>query len=380
MKTPLEISLPLEIDLVSFNVPCPPDYGGVIDVFYKIKALTELGVRVHLHSFVYGRRRSLELEKICETVSYYQRSRSLATLFSAYPHIVASRNSQKLFTRLSTTNRPVLLEGIHCTLPLLLLDLNGRRVVIRSHNIEHEYYYGLAKSTSCFLKRLFYNQEARKLQKFEAIVEKSSAVACISESDRMHFGKKYSVFSETITPFHSFDGVKSQEGFGNYVLIHGDLSVPENQKSISWLIDEVVFKIPFPVVIAGKNPPKHFSLKVAKNKNINLVPNPTNPELKNLIANAHVNLIHSFYPQGFKLKLLHSLYGGRFCICNSEVVVDTGLDKACFIANSSQDFIKSIHIAFETHFSSEMIQERQNLLNPFSNGVQARKLVQLLVG
>ena len=28
-----------ELNIVSFDVPYPPDYGGVIDVFYKIKEL-----------------------------------------------------------------------------------------------------------------------------------------------------------------------------------------------------------------------------------------------------------------------------------------------------------------------------------------------------
>ena len=27
------------INIVSFDIPYPPNYGGIIDVFYKIKAL-----------------------------------------------------------------------------------------------------------------------------------------------------------------------------------------------------------------------------------------------------------------------------------------------------------------------------------------------------
>ena len=34
------------LQIVIFDNPCPPDYGGVIDVFYKIKALKALGVRI----------------------------------------------------------------------------------------------------------------------------------------------------------------------------------------------------------------------------------------------------------------------------------------------------------------------------------------------
>ncbi len=378
MKTSSEISIPTEIDLVSFNVPFPPDYGGVIDVFYKIKAMSDLGIKVNLHCFEYGRGMRLELNKYCESVSYYKRCTGVNTFFSSLPNIVASRNSNALVEKLLTGNRPILLEGIHCTLPLLEPRMEGRKVVIRSHNLEHNYYNGLAKSSRFLGKRLFYYQEAKKLRNFEPVVERASAIACISEPDRKYFIQNYSVRAQTITPFHRFDSVNSHEGIGDYVLIHGDLSVSENQKSIEWLVDEVVSKVHFWVVVAGKNPPKNFLSNLAKYKNIRVISNPSGAKIDELIANAQVNLIHSFYPQGFKLKLLHSLFGGRFCICNAKVVEETGLEAACIVANSSQDFIRSIHAAFETSFSAQMIEQRKEVLLPFSNEVQARKLAKLL--
>ncbi|MCX6283192.1 MAG: mannosyltransferase, partial [Bacteroidetes bacterium] len=39
------------LHIVSFDIPYPPDYGGVIDVYYKIKTLSEAGVKIHLHCF-----------------------------------------------------------------------------------------------------------------------------------------------------------------------------------------------------------------------------------------------------------------------------------------------------------------------------------------
>ena len=43
-----------EIHIVCFDVPHPPDYGGVIDIYYKVKSLHELGIKVHLHCYQYG--------------------------------------------------------------------------------------------------------------------------------------------------------------------------------------------------------------------------------------------------------------------------------------------------------------------------------------
>ena len=56
------------LNIVSFNVPWPANYGGVIDVFYKIKALHDIGVKVILHCFEYGRPQAKELENYCEKV------------------------------------------------------------------------------------------------------------------------------------------------------------------------------------------------------------------------------------------------------------------------------------------------------------------------
>ena len=59
------------LHIISFDVPYPPSYGGVIDVFYKIKAFYEAGIKIHLHCFEYGRGKAAELEGLCESVSYY---------------------------------------------------------------------------------------------------------------------------------------------------------------------------------------------------------------------------------------------------------------------------------------------------------------------
>ncbi|HMX05330.1 MAG TPA: hypothetical protein PKE14_11715, partial [Chitinophagales bacterium] len=61
------------LHIISFNVPYPPDYGGVIDVFNKIKALHAEGIKIHLHCFEYGRNEAPELNAFCEHVYYYPR-------------------------------------------------------------------------------------------------------------------------------------------------------------------------------------------------------------------------------------------------------------------------------------------------------------------
>jgi len=59
-----------KLHIVSFNIPYPPNYGGVIDVFYKIKELHQLNIEIYLHCFEYDRPQQKELEKYCKNVFY----------------------------------------------------------------------------------------------------------------------------------------------------------------------------------------------------------------------------------------------------------------------------------------------------------------------
>src|ERR1039457_5288583 len=93
-----------DLHIISFNVPYPADYGGVIDVYYKIKALTEQGVRVHLHCYQYGRPESKELEKLCHKVYYYKRRIFKEPFFTRQPYIVATRNTDRKSTRLNSSH------------------------------------------------------------------------------------------------------------------------------------------------------------------------------------------------------------------------------------------------------------------------------------
>ena len=143
------------IHIVSFDVPFPPDYGGVIDVYYKIKALNDAGIRTHLHCFAYGRQPKSELAKLCASVNYYPRQTQKSLLFNTLPYIVLSRKSPELKTRLLADEFPILMEGMHTTFLLPDPDLASRTRVVRMHNIEHEYYEHLAQAERNVFKRYY---------------------------------------------------------------------------------------------------------------------------------------------------------------------------------------------------------------------------------
>ncbi|MBA4410334.1 MAG: glycosyltransferase [Bacteroidota bacterium] len=366
------------LQLVAFNIPYPPDYGGVIDVFYKVKTLSECGISVYLHCFEYDRPQAEELEKYCAKVFYYKRKKGIRYQFSTKPYIVITRTNDQLINNLSSNKAPILFEGLHTCYFLDHPSLANHLRLVRTHNVEHEYYQNLVLSEPNLFKKIFFRIEACKLKRFEKIFIKASHLLCISPNDNFYFDHHYG-HSHFIPAFHPFSDIKSRFGLGKYILFHGNLSVSENLQALEFLIKNVFSKIRLEVIIAGKNPADRLAQKIKQYPNILLISNPENEQMERLIQNAHICLIPTFQDTGLKLKLLASLFSGRFCITNTPMVHKTGLEHLCHIADAPDEMIGLIKQLFDQEFTSDEIVKRKLILeDAFSNRRNAMKIIQIL--
>ena len=367
-----------KLHLVSFDVPYPPDYGGIIDVFYKAESLAKAGIEVILHCFRYGREPSAELEKVCYQVHYYERKKGISPLFSPLPYIVATRRSKELLQNLQEEIAPVLFEGLHTCYYLNHPLLGAYTKIVRTHNIEHDYYHFLGLAEENMVNRLFFKQESLKLRWFENQLKHASHILSISPGDTGYFKNKYGM-GTYIPAFHPFNQVKSKSGKGGFILFHGNLSVNENLKAVSFLLDRIFSEITLPVIIAGKNPPDWLVKKVSVIPHVSLVGNPDGEVMDHLIRDAQINFIPTFQPTGLKLKLLASLFLGRHCITNTPMVANTGLEGLCHVADEVPDLIKIIQQKFEEKFTKEEIVRRKEILETqFSNAHNANKIYDLI--
>ena len=179
------------LHIVAFDIPYPPDYGGVIDIFFKLKALHEQGVQIILHTFKYSREEASELEIFCSEVHYYERNMGLKSALHKRPYIVFSRKSDEMLERLLQDNYPILFEGLHTTAWLNHPELEKRRKLVRAHNVEHDYYKGLAESETQLKKKVFFKTEAEKLKKYESVLKQAQKILAISKNDFSYFAGKY---------------------------------------------------------------------------------------------------------------------------------------------------------------------------------------------
>ena len=365
------------LHIISFDVPYPANYGGVIDVFYRVKALSEAGVKVHLHCFEYGRGEQEVLNR-CYEVKYYKRDTSFAKQLSLTPFIVNSRRSEALVQDLLKDDYPIFCEGLHTTAVLLDKRLKNRKIYVRAHNVEHDYYKGLGDAEKCGWKRLFYHAEAWKLRRYEPILRKAADIFAISQQDAAYFSEKYG--KATLVPgFNSVDSVCSETGRGEYVLYHGNLSVRENEDAAKWLIEQVFAELDLHCIVSGLEPSEKLIKLAEKYSNVTLVANPDDAEMIDLLRQAQVNILVTNQPTGLKLKLLNALYNGRFCLVNSDMVKGTSLESLCVVADEPEQMIAEIKRLMEEDFTEEDIEERDAQMRQlYDNVANARKIIEAI--
>jgi hypothetical protein len=182
-----------------------------------------------------------------------------------------------------------------------------------------------------------------------------------------------------IPAFHSNSDVASLTGKGEYVLYHGNLSIPENDNAAIYLASKVFPLLSQSCIIAGSNPSQMLQKAVAKYAHIQIKANLTADEIFALVRNAHVNALVTFQSTGIKLKLLNALYRGRHIVANTPMVEETGLENLCQVSDEPKLMADQIKNCFLTPFTEKDIEHRTEVLGAtFNNKINAGKLLQLL--
>lgn len=375
------------LHVICFDNPFPANYGGAIDMYYKLRELKSAGVYVILHVFTYGNKSlaTNELSKIADKVHYYTRKTGILSNLSFLPYIVLSRKSNTLIHNLLKDNHPILFEGLHSCYYLNHSLLKKRLKLVRTHNIEHEYYSYLSRATTSTWKKIYYFIESLRLKKFEKNLVAADVIFSISSSDNRYFQLQFPNSKVELLP--CFSNVATSQitptdsTYQPYFLYHGNLAVSENQQAVNYLLDCVLPLIKADVVfkIAGNNPSPLLMEKVVGKKNIELIQSPSDSEMTSLISNAKANVLITFQPTGVKLKLINALFQGGFCIVNNEMLRGTDLDQLCIEANSAESIALAINKVVDKEFTIEDRNERmKDLTKLYSNAENVKVLLKVL--
>jgi len=367
------------LHIVTHDVPWPADYGGVVDLFYKIKTLHQAGIKIYLHCFVNKRPPQEELEKFCQSVNYYKRETNISQFSFRLPFIVNTRKKAALIRNLKKDNYPILLEGIHCSYYLHAGKLTNRIVLLRLHNAEFEYYHHLALHEKNPLKKLYYSHESKLLKIYEKQLAGIAKIAAVSEQDVQLYRQLFNATDIAHLPvFLPYTIAEGKTGKGCFCLYHGNLSINENEEAAIWLLQNVFNELEIPFVIAGKDPSQKLSFMAHQHSHTCLVANPGDKELQDMIAKAQINLLPSFNNTGVKLKLLNALFNGRHCLVNKAGVQGSGLENICQLAEDADDFKTAISYLYDIPYAIEDSEQRQRVLQSFyCNEKNLEKIVEV---
>ena len=370
------------INIIALNVPYPANYGGIIDIYYKIKALRAIGVKIILHCFEYERPPARELDELCEGVYYYKRRTGWLANLSVLPYNVYSRKHPGLLKNLLANDYPILFEGLHSCCYMSDKRLSGRFKVYRESNIEHDYYRMLARSCTGVVKKAFFLVEAWRFRRYQQVIGHASLTLAVSMADTDYLqeafpGKRV----EFMTSFHPNDEVTAAPGQSDFILYHGKLSVAENERAALYLVGQVFSKLSCVCVIAGMDPSARLKNAIAAYPHIRLEANPAEERMAALIGEAQVHLLVTFQETGLKLKLLNSLFAGRHIVVNKAMLTGSGLDPLCHIADTPGEMIAACTRLLAEPFTPEETGRRIRYLIPaYSNKHQAERLARMIYG
>ncbi len=370
----------LGIQIVSFDWPWPANYGGIIDVYYRIEELLLRGVHVRLH-VVAREDRSADVplhwrQAGIEVFSHLRRGPWSALL--PRPYIVGSRAVGSLLPNLVNGAGVLLFEGVHCTGWLAHPRLGNKVQWVRVHNRESEYYEQLSLSPTTALRRLYYREEARRLRSYEArVLAQADLLLPVSPHDEAWCE---SLHSGGVLLHRSYVGPSKVDlalGCGEYALFHAALHVDDNETSARQLIALLEHRPAYRLIVAGRTPSAGLRAFAKTFTNVNIVADPSTAEMHALIRGAQVVLLRANHNAGYKIKLIESLAMARHVIANAAMVHGApGLAAAVAVVETQEEWLAALDRCWTAETSETDQHHRSQLLAPYLRGALADRLVE----
>jgi hypothetical protein len=299
-------------------------------------------------------------------------------LLGFHPFIVGSRNSRDLVENLLKNDSPILFEGLHTCFSIIDKRLKYRKKLVRSHNIEHDYYIALSKLERNPMKRLYFKSEARKLERFEPVAyNNADFILGISQKDTAYLKSRYKNVIH-ISAFHAFSNMNIPKKVKDFSLYHGNLSVGENNEAALFLADKVFRSLNQKLIIAGNNPSVQLQNLSNELPNVVLKDNLSSVQINELIHQAKINILPTFQSTGIKLKLLAALFNGSHCLVNNQMVEGTGLEAVVNFANSANEFKAKVIELSDKKLNEQESKFRNEELFKFRNEISVKSLIELI--
>jgi hypothetical protein len=361
------------LHIICFDHPFPPQYGGVIDVYFTIKALAEAGVSLHIHVFGTSQKEEADpLFAFSEQVYFYPLKSKIQGVFSGLPLSMALRQHPELLERLLQFKAPILFSHLKVSALAFHPELQAYPKFLRLQNVESDYYAGIARQESHWIKKQLYYRDSKRYRSLENRLDLFDGVFPLSVKETQWAQQRMN--SVCFVPvFHDNTVVSLQGTWGKFALFHGDLRISDNLNVAKMLVNR--FKtIDYPLVIASSHGAKQVQSWIGDAKHIRFQSIADEGVLEQLLREAHINVLWSFQSTGTKLKLMNCLYKSRFCLVNPNLTDDPEILPYCNVITSEQEISEVVAQLSQQPFE----EDRSALYAYLDNSTKANKMIQFI--
>ncbi|MBL4624989.1 MAG: glycosyltransferase family 4 protein [Flavobacteriales bacterium] len=247
------------------------------------------------------------------------------------------------------------------------------KVVLRTHNVEHQIWKNLAGSERDPVKRKYLNVLANQLEKYELIkLKQVDGIASISATDSKLFKQKGCKIPIVNIPF----GLNVQADYStnnNGLFFLGSLDWQPNIDGINWLSKNVSKYLSQPVKIAGRNPSKKWALSSTM-KLVGEV-----EEAKQFMCDNGVMLVPLFSGSGIRIKILEAMSWGVPVVATAKAIEGLGVehDKQVLITDDPKQFADYSNQLLADESKAKQLS--QNAYNFVKDNYDQHKLAKKLV-
>ena len=355
--------------IVTGFFPYPTFFGGVFDIWERVKGLKNLGYDVDLLYTTKLKPQKKDLAYVNSFVNNLfevKRSNKLIYLFYRKPLQVISRK-ELTYIHLKENYDLVILESENVGEILKNKNLKTDKIVLRVHNNESVYFKNLSKSTNNFFKKIYYILDSLKYRIYsQKVFNKVDKLWFISFEEQLK-NKIYFKKSIHLPPPINQDFV-NQKLNNNNVLFIGSLFMDNNIEAIDWYLNKVHNKIRnenYRLIICGSTgeyDEEYFEKRFMKYSNIELILNAT--DLKEIYSKSSIFINPMQHGAGVKIKSINAIVNGLPLISTTIGCEGIGLkeNKMFYLANTPEKFREKVIKLLNSNNKHNLVVEAQKYL------------------
>lgn len=361
--------------VVISETPWPPNSGGRIDFYFKLRALRQIGVKL-IVIFAYSCERDMiafaeQADLLCEGWYAFPRKKGLFQALNPVMPYYLSANKPNTMEEAGISD---LLGSIAADIDVIVMDhLNSyfiaktairccknAKVVYRMHNIEADFLFSVYTSLpASSLRKWLLGMDFLRMRRIEKkLLREFEHVACISKTERdvVHaiVGKGSVAF--WVPPFFDFAAKRElsdeeettfralKERFSNKPVLFfaGNFFGGANVEAARWFINDVLptinRSIAVDFIVGGHKADEFFTDDPVRGVSIYSDFSSAKP----FMAIADVVLVLTRSHGGVKLKLMEALSFGKRIVSTVEGVKGSGLEDVISASNDPAAFASNV--------------------------------------